>query len=402
MDTLIGIPVLVGFFLTAVILGITISRTNFCTMGAVSDWVNLNDRGRMGAWMLAIAFAMVVVSLLEAASLFELNQQRPPYRSPTFAWLRYLVGGLMFGIGMTLAGGCVSRNLVRLGGGNIKSLITLLFAAVFAYFMTKTVFFEIAFYSWMHPLSFDLSSIGIPAQDVGSIVSTLIPALDKSVVHVLMALVAAVAVIVFIVKSNGVRGNMLNISAGIIIGGSVTVGWYLTSGPLGLEWAEAAEWADNPPVGVGMQSFTFVNPLGEYISLVLEPDNLSVLLTVGMLAAAGLVIGSLAHSLVSKQFHTSWFASVGDFAANAIGGVLMGIGGVLALGCTIGQGISGISTLALGSFITVAAIIYSCTATLKYQYYSLVYDDASISDVLLTTLVDIRLLPNSKRRLDPI
>ena len=136
--------------------------------------------------------------------------------------------------------------------------------------------------------------------------------------------------------------------------------------------------------------------------MILEPGNLSTLLTVGMLAAAGLVLGSLAHSLVSRQFHISWFASLGDFAANAIGGVLMGIGGVLALGCTIGQGISGISTLALGSFITLAAIVYSCTATLKYQYYSLVYEDASVSDVLMTTLVDIRLLPSSKRRLDPI
>ncbi len=362
----------------------------------------MNDRGRMGAWLLAIAFAMVVVSLLEAVSLFELNQQRPPYRSPTFAWLRYLVGGLMFGVGMTLAGGCVSRNLVRLGGGNIKSLITLIFAAVFAYFMTKTVFFEIAFYSWMHPLSFDLSSIGIPAQDIGSIISTVIPTLDKSVVHMLMALAVAIAVFIFIAKTNGIRNNLLNIGAGLVIGGSVTVGWYLTSGPLGLEWAEAAEWADNPPVGVGMQSFTFVNPLGEYISLILEPGNLSTLLTVGMLAAAGLVLGSLAYSLISKQFHISWFASLGDFAANAVGGVLMGIGGVLALGCTIGQGVSGISTLALGSFITLAAIIYSCTATLKYQFYSLVYEEASVSDVLMTTLVDIRLLPSSKRRLDPI
>ncbi|MDE0309957.1 MAG: YeeE/YedE family protein [Acidiferrobacterales bacterium] len=393
---------MVGFFLTSVILGITISRTNFCTMGAVSDWVNLNDRGRMGAWLLAIASAMVVVSLLEAVSLFELNQQRPPYRSATFAWLRYLVGGLMFGVGMTLAGGCVSRNLVRLGGGNIKSLITLIIAAVFAYFMTKTVFFEIAFYSWMHPLSIDLASIGIPAQDIGSILSAIFPALSKPVVHVLIALAVGVAVIFFVAKTSGIQGNMLNIVAGLMIGGCVTAGWYLTSGPLGLEWAEAAQWADNPPVGVGMQSFTFVNPLGEYISLVLEPGGLSTLLTVGMLAAAGLVIGSLAHSLVSRNFHVSWFASFGDFTANAIGGVLMGVGGVLALGCTIGQGVSGISTLALGSFITLAAIIYSCTATLKYQFYRLVYDDAKVSDVFVTTLVDIRLLPNTKRRLDPI
>ena len=402
MDTFIGIPVLVGFFLTAVVLGVTISRTNFCTMGAVSDWVNMNDRGRMGAWLLAIAVAMVAVAILEIAALFELNQQRPPYRSATFAWLRYLLGGLMFGVGMTLAGGCVSRNLVRLGGGNIKSLITLIFAAIFAYLMTKTVFFEIVFYGWMHPLSFDLSAFGIPAQDIGSIISSWIPGFDKSAIHLIAALIVATAVIVFVLKSRNIKSNMTNIAAGLIIGASVTVGWYLTSGPLGLEWAEAAEWADDPPVGVGMQSFTFVNPLGEYISLLLEPAKLSVLVTVGMLAAVGLIIGSLGDSLVSRRFHFSWFASFGDFATNAIGGILMGIGGVLALGCTVGQGISGISTLALGSFIALAAIIFSCTATLKFQYYKLVYDDASVTDVLLSTLADVRILPNSKRRLDPL
>ena len=159
MDDLIGIPVLSGFFLAAVVMGVAISRTNFCTMGAVSDWVNLRDFGRLGAWMLAIVVTMLSVSILEVSSVFELDGSRPPYRSPTFAWLRYLLGGLMFGVGMTLAGGCVSKNLVRFGGGNLKSFVTLIFAAIFAYLMTKTVFFEIAFYNWIHPLSIDLSPL---------------------------------------------------------------------------------------------------------------------------------------------------------------------------------------------------------------------------------------------------
>lgn len=371
-------------------------------MGAVSDWVNMNDRGRMGAWLLAIAVAMVAVALLEIASLFELNQQRPPYRSATFAWLRYLLGGLMFGVGMTLAGGCVSRNLVRLGGGSMKSLITLMIAGVFAYLMTKTVFFEIVFYGWIHPLSIDLTGFGISSQDVGTIISTWLPGVEKSAIHLIASLVVAVAVIGFVLTSRNLKSNMTNIAAGLVIGAAVAVGWYLTSGPPGLEWVEAAQWADEPPVGVGMQSFTFVNPLGEYITLLLEPDRLSVLVTVGMLAAAGLVIGSLGDSLASRRFRFSWFASFGDFATNAIGGILMGIGGVLALGCTVGQGISGISTLALGSFVTLAAIIFSCIATLKFQYYKLVYEDASVVDVLLSTLADIRVLPNSRRRLDPL
>ena len=133
MDELIGIPVLVGFFAVAVVMGAVISRTNFCTMGGVSDWINLDDFGRLGSWFLAMAVAAVLLVLLEIVSAVDISQHRPPYRSQTFAWIRYILGGAMFGVGMTLAGGCVSKNLVRLGGGNLKSLITLLIAAVFCF-----------------------------------------------------------------------------------------------------------------------------------------------------------------------------------------------------------------------------------------------------------------------------
>ena len=402
MDDLIGIPVLSGFFLAAVVMGVAISRTNFCTMGAVSDWVNLRDFGRLGAWMLAIVVTMLSVSILEVSSVFELDGSRPPYRSPTFAWLRYLLGGLMFGVGMTLAGGCVSKNLVRFGGGNLKSFVTLNFAAIFAYLMTKTVFFEIAFYNWIHPLSIDLSPLNIQTQDIGSIMAALIPSVDAGVFHVVTAIVVSVLVVWFILKTRGIRNNLANISAGLIIGGAVTVGWYLTAGPAGIEWAEAAEFVDMPPVGVGVQSFTFVNPLGEFISLFLDLGNISILVTAGMLAAVGLVAGSFADSLVSRQFRLSWFASFGDFVTNAIGGILMGIGGVLALGCTIGQGISGLSTLAVGSLIVLVAIIVSSAVTLKVQYYRLVYEDANFIDALLSGLVDVRLLPSSLRRLEEL
>jgi uncharacterized membrane protein YedE/YeeE len=402
VDDLIGIPVLSGFFLAAVVMGVAISRTNFCTMGAVSDWVNLRDFGRLGAWMLAIVVTMLSVSILEVSSVFELDGSRPPYRSPTFAWLRYLLGGLMFGVGMTLAGGCVSKNLVRFGGGNLKSFVTLNFAAIFAYLMTKTVFFEIAFYNWIHPLSIDLSPLNIQTQDIGSIMAALIPSIDAGEFHVVTAIVVSVLVVWFILKTRGIRNNLANISAGLIIGGAVTVGWYLTAGPAGIEWAEAAEFVDMPPVGVGVQSFTFVNPLGEFISLFLDLGNISILVTAGMLAAVGLVAGSFADSLVSRQFRLSWFASFGDFVTNAIGGILMGIGGVLALGCTIGQGISGLSTLAVGSLIVLVAIIVSSAVTLKVQYYRLVYEDANFIDALLSGLVDVRLLPSSMRRLEAL
>ena len=402
MDSLIGIPILSGFFLIALVMGVVISRTNFCTMGAVSDWVNLNDFGRLGAWLLAVAVAMAGVTVLEWTALIDVDSSRPPYRSPTFAWLRYVLGGLMFGVGMTLAGGCVSKNLVRLGGGNMKSLFTIVVAAFFAYLMTKTAFFEVAFYNWIHPLSVDLAALGVANQDIGSILSALVPIFDPVSVRWVFTVGITALVIWFVVETRGIRGNLANVVSGVVIGAAVAGGWFLTAGPLGLEWAEAAAWADTPPVGVGVQSFTFVNPLGEYVSLSLEPGNAATLVTVGMLAAFGLIVGSFFDSLFSRQFRISWFASFGDFVSNVIGGVLMGTGGVLALGCTIGQGVSGLATLAIGSILVLVSIIFGCATTLKVQYYKLVYEDAGTLDALISGWVDFKLLPSSMRKLEAL
>ena len=402
MEEIIGLPVLIGFFLVSFVMGFVISRTNFCTMGGVSDWINLNDFGRLGAWFLAMVVAALFIVLLEIAALIDISQQRPPYRSANFAWLRYLLGGVMFGVGMTLAGGCVSRNLVRVGGGNLKSLVTLLIVAYFAFLMTKTRFFEVMFYNWLQPLSIEFSSLGLEAQDFGSFIYQIIPLGSPGLIRLVLVVLAVMLCWYFIKRTRGFRGNGHNIVAGVVIGLAVVAGWYLTSGPTGMAWVEAAEWADNPPVGVGAQSFTFVNPLGEYVSLALELENASVLITVGMLAALGLLLGSSLDAIFRRQFKFTWFASFGDFVSNATGGVLMGIGGVLALGCTIGQGVTGMATLAIGSVLTVAAIILSSAVTLKAQYYKLIYEEASVAAALVSGMVDLKMLPKSFRKLEAL
>ncbi len=402
MEELIGLPVFIGFFTVSLILGVVISRTNFCTMGGVSDWVNLHDGGRLGAWFLAMVVAAVAVAVLELMAWINIDQQRPPYRSANFAWIRYLLGGAMFGVGMTLAGGCMSRNLVRFGGGNLKSLVVLVVGAYFAYLMTKTRFFEVVFHSWIDPLSIDLSAFGLPSQDFGTVLHGVMPIGTPVTIRLVLVTMAALLVWLFIRRTRGFQGNGLNLLAGVVIGLAVAAGWYLTGGPTGIAWMEAAEWADPIPVGVGAQSFTFVNPLGEYLNLLLELDNAAALITVGMLAALGLVVGALLDALVRRQFKVTWFASMSDFITNAAGGILMGIGGVLALGCTIGQGVSGVASLAIGSVIALVAIILSCAITLKTQYYKLLYEQASLLDSLISSLVDFRMLPQSMRKLETL
>src|SRR6187399_2839478 len=143
MEFTIHHAVLLSAFAIAAVMGAVMNKTHFCTMGGVSDWVNIGDTGRMRAWVFSMAVALAGVVALEAAGIVNLSGETfPPYRTANFAWIRYLVGGLMFGIGMTLGSGCGNKTLVRIGNGNLKSLFVLAVAAICAYAMLWTPLFE--------------------------------------------------------------------------------------------------------------------------------------------------------------------------------------------------------------------------------------------------------------------
>jgi len=145
-------------------------------------------------------------------------------------------------------------------------------------------------------------------------------------------------------------------------------GWYLTGGALGQAWKDYAEMATDIPSRVQVQSYTFVSPMGDSVRYLLDPMKLS-LVNFGVAALAGVIGGSFIYAVVTKSFRIEWFASIGDFVYHVIGGALMGIGGVLAMGCTVGQAITGMSTLAIGSMLTFVAIVAGAVAAMKYQYW---------------------------------
>ena len=157
-------------FAIALIMGAVVNKTGFCTMGAVSDWVNMGDTGRMRAWILAIAVGVLGVTGLEAAGLVNVTSTFPPYRQTSLVWLENVVGGALFGIGMTLASGCGNKTLIRIGGGNIKSIMVLLVIAVIAYFMinpfpgSDKTLYSTLFYSWTNPTAVALTT----NQDLGA------------------------------------------------------------------------------------------------------------------------------------------------------------------------------------------------------------------------------------------
>ena len=404
-------------FIIALLMGAIVNKTNFCTMGAVSDWVNIGDTGRFRAWLFAIAIALLGVTVLEAAGVVNVTSAFPPYRGPQLIWAENLLGGILFGIGMTLASGCGNKCLVRIGGGNLKSIMVFAVIAVIAYFMinpfpgSDQTLFTVLFYDWIRPLAIDTGT----SQDLGAL---LAGSEKAATARMIIGGLLGFALLVIVFSSRDFRGSFDNILGGLAVGLAVLAAWYVTSNvqldidgenytlqAYAQQWDFLAESDEGKPADtrpLAAQSFTFINPMGQTAGYSASGFS-SAYLTFGVMAVAGVILGSLLWSLLSRSFRFEWFASFRDFFSHFIGAILMGFGGVLALGCTIGQGITGISTLALGSFIAFGGIVFGSALTMKIQYYKMVYEaDASFIAALITALVDMHLLPKAMRRLEAV
>jgi len=369
MDSTIHIQVLGAIFVIAVIMGAVTNKTNFCAMGAVSDWVNIGDTGRMRAWVFSMAVALGGVAVLEAAGVIDLSRETfPPYRTANFAWIRYLLGGLMFGIGMTLASGCGNKTLVRIGGGNLKSLVVMVIFAICAYLMLWTPLYEKAFLPWVAATTIDLRSYGMANQELGAVLAGMFGTGQSQLVNSTVAAAVAAGMLFFCFRSADFRSESDHILGGAVVGLAIVCGWWLTGGSIGQAWKEYAEMSTTIPSRVLTQSYTFAAPMGDTARYLLDPGNFS-LVNFGVVALAGVVLGSSLWSVLGQQFRLEWFGSWRDFANHAAGGALMGVGGVLSMGCTFGQAITGISTLAVGSILTFISIVIGAAGTMKYLFW---------------------------------
>ena len=369
MNLNIHTEVLGAVFVVAVIMGAVTSKTNFCTMGAVSDWVNIGNTGRMRAWVFSMAVALAGVIALEATGVANLSGETfPPYRTANFAWIRYLLGGLMFGIGMTLASGCGNKTLVRIGSGNLKSLVVLAIGAVCAYLMLWTPVFEKAFLPWVSATTINLQSYGVANQELGTILAGMFGMGMSKMLNLAVAAAVVAGMVYFCFRSVDFSSDSDHILGGAVMGLAVVFGWWLTGGSIGREWKEFADMATVVPSRVQVQSYTFVSPMGDTARYLLDPTNFS-LVNFGVASLAGVIFGASLWAILTGQFRIEWFASWSDFANHAVGGVLMGTGGVLSMGCTVGQAITGMSTLAIGSILTFLAIVIGAAGTMKYQYW---------------------------------
>ena len=353
--------VLWAAFITSVLFGVIAQRTHFCTMGAVSDIVNMSDWTRMRQWAMAVGVAMIAFYTLAANGL--IDPGKTLYASNRFIWLSGLVGGLLFGFGMVLASGCGSKTLVRIGGGNLKSVVVFVVMGVAAFATLKgiTAVLRVA----------TVDRIAIDFNTNAALPNWLSIATGMSTVNagLVLALIIGLGLITWaLLGRDFVRFD--NLLAGVGLGALIAVMWWI-SGNLGYvaEHPQTLQEAFVATNSGRIEALSFVSPVAYTVDWVMFFSDKAKVLTIGIVSVFGVVVGSAAYALASGSFRWEGFRDAEDTANHLIGAVLMGVGGVAAMGCTVGQGLSGISTLSATSFVAVMAIIAGAVLALKYQVW---------------------------------
>ena len=353
--------VLWASFGLAVLFGAITQRTHFCTMGAVSDIVNMGDWTRMRMWVMAMGVAMLGFNGMVA--LGWLDASKSIYGGPQFMGLSALVGGLMFGFGMVLASGCGSKTLVRIGSGNLKSLVVFIVLGVAAFATLKGIT-AVARVATVDAVTVTLAS----PQDLPSLLAAPTGMARGTLAGLLGTGIGGLLIVWALARREGRSAD--NLLAGLGVGAIVAAVWWV-SGRLGyvsedLSTLQEAFVATNSR---RMESLSFVSPVAYTLDWLMFFSDKGKLLTIGIVSVFGVVVGSAVYSLLTKSFRWEGFRDAGDTANHLVGAVLMGVGGVTALGCTIGQGLSGMSTLSLTSFVATLAIVGGAVAALRFQIW---------------------------------
>lgn len=346
-------------FAIGAVFGIAAQRSNFCTMGAIADILLMGDWTRLRMWALAVAVAIAGTAGLQMAGLVDVHNSI--YTGSRLPWLSHLVGGALFGVGMTLASGCGAKTLVRLGGGNLKSLVVFVFLGISAA-MTLRGLFGGWRVEWLDPIALQLAT----PQDLPTLLAARFR-LDTRSAWLACATVGAGSLALFALSSrdNWRSGPLLG---SIAIGACIVAGWYLSGQ---LAWlAEDPETLAPAFLATNsgrMESLSFVAPYAYSLDLLMLWTDKSRIVTIGIATTLGVVAGALLGAITSRSFRIEGFRDTPDLVRHITGAILMGFGGVTALGCTIGQGMSGLSTLSVGAMLTVVAICLGAAVSIKIQ-----------------------------------
>ena len=359
MDTPLALPAIawVAFAIGAA-FGAAAQRSNFCTMGAVADIVLMGDWTRLRMWALAAAVAIAGTSGLQLAGLIDVHESI--YTGQRLQWLGHLAGGLLFGVGMVLASGCGAKTLVRLGGGNLKSLVVFIVLGLAAYMSLRGIL--------AGPRGLlGAVALQLPApQDLPSLIAAHSGlATDSALLACAGVGAGSLALFALSSRDSWQPGPLLG---GLAIGLCVVAGWYL-SGQLAFiaEDPETLAPAFLATNSGRMESLSFVAPYAYSLELLMLWTDASRHVSIGIATTAGVIAGAALAAFASGSFRLEGFRDTADLVRHLAGATLMGFGGVTALGCTIGQGLSGLSTLSAGAALTVTGIIAGATLTLKIE-----------------------------------
>ena len=330
-----------GGLLIGCLFGAAVFATNFCAMGSLSDIHNFGDWRRFRAWILAGATALVGAQLLHAGGIVALDKSMY-LASANINWAGHILGGLIFGFGMVFTGGCPSRNLARAGGGDLRALLTLVVLGLVAFMSIAGV---LAPARVVIERATSVALAGAPTQSLGDLLSAHTGVARGWAKAVVAALIAAAA-LAYCFADAKFRASPLHILSGVAVGLTVVAGWSLT----GLAYDEMAA-RPTPPI-----SLTYIRPVGDTLQW-LALYTATPMPGFGVASVLGALLGAFAAALAMGRFRLATFADTDDTLRNLLGAALMGVGGVMALGCTVGQSVTGVSTLALGSFVTFATIV---------------------------------------------
>lgn len=360
IDTLRS-TVLWSTFALALVLGAVMQRTRFCTMGAVADLVGFGDSARMRQWLLAIAVAIIGTNLLAGTGMIDVGKSI--YAGPRVLVASHLIGGLLFGFGMVLAGGCGSRTLVRIGTGSLKALVVFIVLGMTAYITLRGALAPLRVGA-IEPLQLLLAD----RQDLPALLARFTGA-PLATVQLIAGSAIGTVLAVSALASREFR-TFDNVLAGLAIGGIVAGVWFV-SGNLGhaLEDPRTLEEAFVGTYSGRMESLSFVAPMAHTLDWLMLYTDRSNVLTLGVVAVLGVTLGAGLAAAASGEFRWEGFRDTEDTASHIVGAILMGFGGVTALGCTIGQGVSGVSTLSLGSALALASIVAGAVIALKFQQW---------------------------------
>ena len=346
-------------FVIALLAGVLIHRGHFCTMGAISDWVVMRDATRLRQWALAVAVAIGGFGLMSWFGW--LSPLSTIYASEQLPWLSAILGGGLFGIGMVLASGCSSKSLVRLATGNLKSVVVLLAMAISALAAMRGLM-AVWRVNGLDQVSIDLTHGAFIGQWL-----SFYAGLDLKTSFGISAFAVALLLLIWVVKDRQFH-SVFNWVTGAGLGLLVVSLWWV-SGVLGFvpEHPDTLEPMFLTTQSGRMEALSFTAPVAYWLDAWMYYSDGSKRLTLGMVTVLGVLFGAFLSAVQQGSFRWEGFTDRADLVRHLVGGGLMGTGGVLALGCTFGQGLSGLSTLSLGSMLSVLGIFAGTWAALHWQ-----------------------------------